>query len=383
MSKRVIKTNQNLLYCLAIVMIAFGCNMSNKKETAGTLSPITQLITGDSVQGKPISIFTLKNKNGVEIKITNYGGTVMSILLPDTNKTKADICLGFDSIQPYVNGCPYFGAVVGRYGNRINVGKFTLDGKKYQLTVNSGRHHLHGGKQGFDRVVWDSEITKNDSIGTLKLTYLSKDGEEGYPGNLTATLYYTLNNENELVIEYEAETDQTTIVNLTNHTYFNLAGKGTILDHELIIAADKYTPVDTSLIPTGEIKAVAGTPFDFTTSHKIGERIDQVPGGYDHNFVLNRKGKDLEWCASLLDPASSRKLDVFTTEPGLQFYSGNFLNGTITGKYRHVYDKHSALCLETQHYPDSPNKPNFPSTVLKPGEKYWTKTIYKFSGFKE
>jgi aldose 1-epimerase len=374
------KTGFILMNGLIISFILISCKMASQKSAETTVSSsIVQDISGDTIQGQPVIYFTLKNKNGVEVKIMNYGGTVMSILAPDRNNVNADICLGFDSVHPYVKGCPYFGSIIGRYGNRIEIGKFTLEGNKYQLTVNSGRHHLHGGKQGFDKVMWTSEIVKKDSSDVLKLTYLSKDVEEGYPGNLKATVYYSLNDQNELAIEYEAETDQPTIVNLTNHTYFNLAGKDDILSHELIVAADNYTPVDTSLIPTGEIKSVKGTPFDFTTKHTIGERIAQVPGGYDHNFVLNRKGKDMEWCASLTDTASGRKLDIYTTEPGLQFYSGNFLDGSITGKYGQVYKLHAALCLETQHFPDSPNKANFPSTELKPGEKYWTKTIYKFS----
>jgi aldose 1-epimerase len=374
------KTRLICMNGLIITFLMINCKMSNQKsaETNVTAS-IVQDISSDTIQGQPVSYFTLKNKNGIEVKIMNYGGTVMSILAPDKNNVNADVCLGFDNVKPYVKGCPYFGSIIGRYGNRIQNAKFTLDGKQYQLAINNGKNHLHGGIQGFDKVMWNSEIVKKDSIEILKLTYLSKDGEESYPGNLNVTVYYSLNNENELAIEYEAETDKTTVVNLTNHTYFNLAGKDNILNHELTLAADNYTPVDTSLIPTGEIKAVKGTPFDFTTKHTIGERIDQVPGGYDHNFVLTRKGKEIEWCATLKDTASGRRMDVYTTEPGIQFYSGNFLDGSLTGKYGQVYNKHAALCLETQHYPDSPNKPNFPSTELKPGEKYWTKTIYKFS----
>jgi aldose 1-epimerase len=380
MLKNLFKTKTGvILYNLAALAFITACNTSVTKESSCHLTPVTQLEKVDTVLGQPVYTFILKNKAGLEVKLTNYGATLMSILVPDSGDAKTDVIIGFDSIQPYVNGCPFFGAVVGRYGNRIEEGKFQLDGQKYQLTVNSGRHHLHGGKQGFDRVVWTPEIVRNDSIGSLKLTYHSKDGEEGYPGNLTASVTYTLNDDNELLMEYEAVTDKATIINLTNHAYFNMAGKGTILDQVLTINADNYTPVDTSLIPTGEIKAVAGTPFDFTSKHTVGERINQVPGGYDHNFVLNHKSTEMEWCASVLDPASGRKLDIYTIEPGLQFYSGNFLNGSITGKNGQVYIQYGALCLETQHYPNSPNNPKFPSTILKPGEKYQTKTIYKFS----
>lgn len=380
MLKNLFKSKAGVIFSTLIALaLLTACNISVKKESSYRLTPVTQSENVDSVLGQPVYIFTLQNKNGVEVKITNYGATLMSILIPDSGDTKTDVILGFDSIQPYVNGCPYFGCVVGRYGNRIEEGKFELDGQKYQLTVNSGRHHLHGGKQGFDKVVWTSEIVRNDSIGSVKLTYIAKDGEEGYPGNCTVSVTYTLTDDNEIVMEYEAVTDKATIINLTNHAYFNLAGNGTMLDHVLTINADNYTPVDTSLIPTGEIKAVAGTPFDFTSKHTVGERIAQVPGGYDHNFVLNRKGNDMEWCATLQDTVSGRQLDIYSTEPGIQFYSGNFLNGSITGKYGQVYNLHAALCLETQHYPNSPSVTAFPTTVLKPGEKYQTKTIYKFS----
>jgi aldose 1-epimerase len=370
-----------LVILITSVILMNSCQNKSIKSglTAENTPAITRENFGDSISGKPIYLYTLKNTNGVVIKITNYGGTITSIIAPDKNGMMGDIVLGFDSLQPYVDGCPYFGSIIGRYGNRINKGKFSLDGKEYELTINNGKNHLHGGKIGFDKVVWESEIIDKDSIDILKLTYYSKDGEEGYPGNLSATVYYSLNNYNELVIEYETETDRTTIVNLTNHSYFNLAGKGSILDQKLKIAANNYTPVDTNLIPTGEIANVNGTPFDFTIQHTIGERIGQVPGGYDHNFILTRTSSDIEWCASLEDTTSGRKLDVYSTEPGLQFYSGNFLNSNITGKYGQVYNKYAALCLETQHFPDSPNNPAFPSTVLKPGEKYHTKTIYRFS----
>lgn len=367
------------LSIVACTLIIISCNTAVKKEQSCHNQPVTQCEKVDTIQGQPVYVYTLKNKNGVEVKLTNYGATLMSILVPDSGDVKTDVIIGFDSIQSYVKGCPYFGAVVGRYGNRIEVGKFELDGQKYQLTVNSGRHHLHGGKQGFDKVVWTPEIVKNDSIGSIKLTYNAKDMEEGYPGNCTASVTYTLNNNNELLMEYEATTDKPTIINLTNHAYFNLAGQGSILDQVLTLNADNYTPVDTSLIPTGQIAPVANTPFDFTSKHTIGERISKVPGGYDHNFVLNRKGTEMEWCATLQDTVSGRQLDIYSTEPGIQFYSGNFLDGSLTGKYGQVYNQYAALCLETQHFPNSPNEPKFPSTVLKPGEKYQTKTIYKFS----
>jgi len=288
--------------------------------------------------------------------------------------------LGFDSLSGYLTPPPYFGATIGRYGNRIAGAHFTLDGHSYRLAANNGPNHLHGGLKGFDKVVWTADSV-DPTNPRLTLQYLSKDGEEGYPGNLSTTVTFTLSDANELTIDYTATTDKATPVNLTNHSYFNLTGDAsrTILDHSLQIDADRYTPVDSTLIPTGELAPVKGTPFDFTTPHKIGERIASVPGGYDHNFVLNKGGRDGARVALLSDPLSGRSLAVYTTEPGLQFYSGNFLDGSLTNRDGKKINQHAALCLETQHFPDSPNQPSFPSTILKPGETYHTTTKYKVS----
>jgi aldose 1-epimerase len=329
--------------------------------------------------GKKVQLFTLTNKNGVTVGITSYGGIVTSWVTPDKHGNKSSVVVGMESLDEYLKKPPYFGAIIGRYGNRIGDAKFKLDGKTYTLAANNGKNNLHGGNKGFDKVVWDATPAA-DSTPSLTLTYLSKDGEEGFPGNLKVTVVYTLTDADELNIDYTAETDKATPVNLTNHSYFNLTGstENTILNHSLQITADHYTPVDTTLIPTGEIKAVKGTPFDFTTAQTIGARIDSVPGGYDHNFVLNRKDSTLQLVAVLSDTTSGRKLEVFTTEPGIQFYSGNFLDGKFSSGGKAV-NLRTALCLETQHFPDSPNKPKFPSTILQPGQKYHTVTKYKVS----
>jgi len=340
---------------------------------------------GKTKAGKVTSIYTLTNANGCEVKITNYGGIVVSVKVPDRNGKLADVVLGYETLDEYIKNNPYFGALIGRYGNRIAKGKFTLNGKEYTLAVNNGQNHLHGGIVGFDKVLWDAkEIKQAQGVG-LKLTYMSKDGEEGYPGNLAVTVRYLWTNDNELRIEYAATTDQQTVVNLTNHSYFNLAGKGDILGHELMIDADKFTPVDEGLIPTGELRNVAGTPMDFRKATAIGARIEQQDEqlkfglGYDHNWVLNRYDGSLRLVSRVHEPTAGRVLEVHTTEPGVQFYCGNFLDGTITGKYGTVYHKRHGFCLETQHFPDSPNKPSFPSTVLNPGDKYTSTTIYKFA----
>jgi aldose 1-epimerase len=328
----------------------------------------------------------LRNRSGLEIKITNYGGALVSLRTPDRGGRMADIVLGYDDPAGYVADTSYFGALIGRYANRIAKGEFRLNGVEYQLAKNNGVNHLHGGARGFHKVIWQArEMTRTDGVA-LELTYLSKDGDEGYPGNLTVAATYVLTNTNELRIEYAASTDKETIVNLTHHSYFNLAGAGAgdVLRHELKINADKFTPVDDTLIPTGEIKAVRGTPFDFTRATAIGSRIDEadqqlVRGrGYDHNFVLNKKGHELSLAASVYEPSSGRALEMWTTEPGVQLYTGNFLDG-VRGKSGKIYDRRGGFCLEAQHFPDSPNHPDFPSTVLKPGEHYSQTTVYKFT----
>ena len=358
-----------------------GCHTQER----GTKMSIKKAEFGKTKQGEVAYIYTLTNANGCEVRITNYGGIVVSLKVPDKTGKLADVVLGYETLDKYIEKSPYFGALIGRYGNRIGKGKFTLNGKEYTLAVNNGPNHLHGGIVGFDKVMWRAkEIRKPEGIG-LELTYLSKDGEEGYRGNLSATVRYLWTNDNELRIDYAATTDQPTVVNLTNHSYFNLTCKGDILGHELMIDADKFTPVDEGLIPTGELRNVAGTPMDFRKATAIGTRIEQQDEqlkfglGYDHNWVLNRSGGSLRMVARVHEPTTGRVLEVHTTEPGLQFYCGNFLDGTITGKYGRVYQKRNGFCLETQHFPDSPNKPNFPSTVLKPGEKYASTTIYKFA----
>jgi aldose 1-epimerase len=324
------------------------------------------------------------------VKFTNYGGIITSIRTPDRAGKLDDIVLGYDSLSGYLRSSPYFGAIVGRYGNRIAGGKFTLDGQTYTLAVNNGPNSLHGGLRGFDKVLWDATPFRNASGSGFTLDYTSKDMEEGYPGTLVTRVTYTLTDDDKLIVDYHATTDKATPVNLTQHTYWNLAGDGSrdILGHELTLYADSMTPVDTTLIPTGVIAPVAGTPFDFRTSTAIGARIEQrdnqqirFGGGYDHNFVLNRAGKAadaLVHAARVVEPTTGRTLDVYSTEPGIQFYSGNFLDGSITGKAGHVYRHRYGLALETQHYPDSPNHPNFPSTILRPGQTYRSQTVFAF-----
>ena len=341
---------------------------------------------GKTEDGTTVDLYTLTNTNGMTVKITNYGGIVTSIFVPDENGNLGDVVLGYDNLEGYLKNNPYFGCIIGRYGNRIARGKFTLNGKNYMLATNNEPNHLHGGVKGFDKVIWAAKEIKGENTVGLELTYLSKDGEEGYPGNLSVKVSYTLTNDNALQIDYQASTDQPTIVNLTNHSYFNLkdAGASPILDHELMLDADYFTPVDSTLIPTGKLRAVAGTPFDFKKSAKICARIgaddEQIKFGlgYDHNFVLNGNAGELKLAGKLIESTTGRVVEVWTTEPGIQFYSGNFLDGSITGKNGTVYSYRHGLCLETQHYPDSPNQPNFPSTVLNPGEKYQTTTVYKF-----
>ncbi len=342
---------------------------------------------GKTSEGQPVDIYTLTNSHGVEAKITNFGGILTSLRVPDRNGKLDDVVLGFDNLDAYLKGDPWFGAIIGRYANRIAKGRFTLNGVEYKLATNNGPNHLHGGIKGFDKAVWTAKPLKLPDGAAVELTYLSKDGEEGYPGNLSVKVIYALTNANELKIDYSATTDKDTIVNLTHHSYFNLAGQGNgdILKHELFINANRFTPIDSESIPTGEIRRVGGTSFDFTRPTAMGGRINaddeqlKFGGGYDHNFVLNGKIGALRLAARVYEPTTGRVMEVLTTEPGLQFYSGNFLDSTLTGKGGKVYPRRSAFCLETQHFPDSPNKPNFPSTVLRKGERYNTTTIYRFS----
>jgi len=348
---------------------------------------ITKQPFGTTSAGEAVDLYILKNDQGMEAAITNLGGIVVRLMTHDRAGNLADVVLGFDSLDGYLKDHPYFGAIIGRYGNRIGKGRFTLDGVEYKLAHNNGENHLHGGIRGFDKVVWRPQEAAAADGASLQLTYLSKDGEEGYPGNLTATVTYTLTNANELRLEYSATTDKPTVVNLTNHSYFNLAGQGEgdILGHTLTINAERFTPIDAGLIPTGELKSVAGTPFDFRQPHAIGERIgakDQqldFGKGYDHDFVLDGQVGVLRAAARVTEPKSGRVMEVLTTEPGVQFYTGNFLDGSLRGKGGKVYAQRYGFCLETQHFPDSPNKPDFPSVVLRPGERYQTTTVYKFS----
>ncbi len=338
---------------------------------------------GKAPDGAAISVYTLTNKNGLEARIITYGGTMVSLKTPDRNGKLADVVLGFDTVDGYVKTTSYFGALIGRYGNRIGGAQFKLGGVEYKLPKNDGQNSLHGGSPGFDKRVWTARELPD---GGLELTYLSKDGENGYPGNLRAVVAYHLTDANELRIDYSATTDKPTVVNLTNHSYFNLkgAGSGDILGHLLTLNASRFTPVDSGLIPTGELRSVAGTPFDFRKPVAIGARIGQndeqlkLGKGYDHNFVLDRSGAGLALAARVEEPGSGRVMEVLTTEPGIQFYSGNFLDGSAKGKGGVAYAYRSGFCLETQHYPDSPNKPAFPSTELKPGQKYQSTTVYRF-----
>ena len=365
---------------LLLITAAFACKNKPSADTKAATFAISETAIG-KVDTSTITEYTMSNPSGMKVSILNYGGTVTKIITKDKAGNDGDVILGFDSLAGNLQkGNPYFGVLVGRYANRIAKGKFTLDGKTYQLATNNGPNALHGGLKGYDKVVWTVEKLAGDS--SLQLTYKSKDGEEGYPGNVVATVVYSLSSANELKIDYKATTDKATPVNLTNHCYFNLSAgaDSTILNHELTLVADKYTPVDTTLIPTGKIEPVKGTPMDFTAPKLIGKDLASVAGGYDHNWVLNKTGKGLELAATLYHTASGRYMEVFTTEPGIQFYSGNFLDGTLTNtKGGKKYVQHAALCLETQHFPDSPNEPSFPSVILKPGETYTHTSVYKFS----
>lgn len=370
---------QVLLWLLSGVLFLNACqNNTIHNETASMTFTISEKPFGQ-INGDTITQYTITNPEGMQVSIINYGGTVTNLLVPGRDHGLGDVVLGFDSLSGYLQkGNPYFGCLVGRYGNRIAKGKFILDGQAYQLTLNDHGNTLHGGVQGLDKVIWQASKPAGDS--SLKLTYTSKDGDQGFPGNLVIEVVYTLSSDNALQIAYSATTDKATPVNLTNHCYFNLsAGKqNTILDHEVMLQAEKFTAVDSLLIPTGQLPDVKGTPMDFTTPKKIGAELAAVKGGYDHNWVLKRKGKDLEKIATAYDASSGRFMEVFTTEPGLQFYTGNFLDGTLKGKQQQ-YQQHAGFCMETQHFPDAPNQPSFPNTIVQPGETYRSLTHYRFS----
>jgi aldose 1-epimerase len=375
------------LILLAGVVLAMVCLTGCAGSGGEPKEQISEEPFGKTPDGKPVQIYTLRNPGGIEARICTYGGIVVSLKAPDRNGRMQDVVLGYDNLAAYIKRNPYFGALVGRFANRIANAKFTLDEKTYTLAANNGANALHGGLKGFDKVVWDSRSVIRAEGATLELTYFSKDGEEGYPGNMNVKAVYTVTKDNALRLDYTATTDKDTIINLSQHSYFNLAGGGDVLNHEVVINADKFTPVDSTQIPTGELRPVEGTPFDFRQPHKIGERIHdpdpqlQVSKGYDHNWVINKGTNDLMLVARVTEATSGRALEVLSTEPGLQLYTGNNLNGTITGKDGRVYQAYGAFCMEPQHFPDSPNQPKFPSTVLKPGKAFHSTIIYKFSTF--
>lgn len=377
---------------IMVALLSIGTGVACRGSDAPVGSPpatpvaatrVTRAPFGTLPDSTPVELFTVTNRQGIELRAMTYGGIIVSLRVPDRQGRGDDIVLGYESAAEYArNNGPFFGALIGRYGNRIANGRFMLDGAEYKLATNNGPNHLHGGVRGFDKVIWRGEPLPEG----IAFTYTSADGEEGYPGILKARVTYTLTDRNELTVDYEATTDKPTIVNLTQHSYFNLAGQGTrdVLEHLMQIDADRYTPVDATLIPSGELSPVAGTPFDFQKPTPIGQRIWEEHAqlrsglGYDHNFVLTRSGEGLQHAARVVEPSTGRTLDVATTEPGLQFYSGNFLDGTITGKQGRIYQQRYGFCLESQHFPDSPNKPAFPSTVLRPGQTYRSRTVFTF-----
>ena len=366
---------------MAVWLAALAAVVSGAQAPAEKAG-MTRAPFGKTPDGSVVEVFTLRNTQGMEMKVINYGAIITSVRVPDRAGRLADVVLGFDSLDGYLTSHPYFGTVVGRYGNRIANGQFTLDGRTYKLAINNPPNHLHGGKKGFDKFVWKAEPLS----GRLGVAFsrTSPDGEEGYPGTVNVRVVYTLTERNEVEVEYHATTDKATPINLTQHSYFNLAGAGDILEHQLTIDADRYTPVDATLIPTGELASVEGTPFDFRTPTAIGARIgaahEQIKNGrgYDHNFVLNRGGAGLQRAARVVEQTTGRTLEVRTTEPGVQFYTGNFLDGTLKGKGGQVYKHRTGFCLETQHFPDSPNKPQFPSTIVRPGQDYRSQTVFAF-----
>ncbi len=382
------------LACLLIASYLAGCSQEPPPPPKAPPTPeekskntISKAPFGTLPDGTAVDLYTMVNANGMEVRASNYGGIITALLVPDGSGKVTDITLGLKSFDDYVKNPPYFGAIIGRYGNRIARGQFKIDGQTYKLPKNDGPNTLHGGVKGFDKVVWQAEpFEKEDSVGVI-FTYTSKDGEEGFPGNLQTRVTYTLTDNNELSFDYHATTDKPTVVNLTQHAYFNLAGDGSgdVLGHEFTIFANEYTPVNKGLIPTGKIEPVTDTPFDFRNKVVLGSRINdthpqvKLAGGFDHNFVIRRKQPGLTLAARVSEPTTRRVMEVHTTEPGVQFYTGNFLDDKLASKSGKPYAKHSGFCLETQHYPDSPNQPEFPSTVLKPGEEYNSRTVYTFS----
>jgi aldose 1-epimerase len=374
--------------CMPVFIIVIFCSITSCKNTKTmAIATVEKNHFGKTIDGVDVDQYILSNKKGMEISVITYGGIITSWTAADKNGDYKDIVLGYNSLAEYEAETPYFGALIGRYGNRIAKGKFTMDGETYTLAVNNGVNHLHGGFKGFDKVVWDAKTIVNDSTASLELRYLSKDMEEGYPGNLETKVTYTLNNKDELSVKYEAKTDKPTIVNLTQHSYFNLTAdfNQPILDHELVINSDSFLPVDSTLIPMGEFRNVAETPFDFRSSKAIGKQINaeniQINNGlgYDHCWVLNDQEKGVRFVASAYEPVSGRFLEVLSDEPGIQFYSGNFLDGTLPSKYKGTYQHRTGFCLETQHYPDTPNQKDFPSVRLNPGESYQSQTVFRFS----
>ena len=371
----------------AFVFIIFlaSATLAHGRSSKAAHGAVEEQPFGTTKEGKKITLYTLTNSQHMEIRAMNYGAIIVSLRVPDRKGQVADIVLGHDTLEGYFDNSPHLGGLVGRYANRIANGSFTLDGVKYSLAKNNGPNTLHGGIKGFDQAVWQGTPLKGKT--GVAFSYLSPDGEEGFPGNLRVKVTYSLTEANELVINYEATTDKPTVLNLSQHSYFNLAGEGTgnILDHEVMINADRFTPVDSTMIPTGELRPVKGTPLDFTTETKVGARIDDnyeqlvLGKGYDHNFRINRKAAGLVLAARAYEPASGRLMEISTDQPGVQFYTGNFLDGTVTGKQGHVYKQRYGLCFETQHFPDSPNHPEFPSTVLRPGQTFHSRTIFKFS----
>jgi aldose 1-epimerase len=384
--------------CAIVCTALLSCGQSAPKPTGNAAAPAPATQSAEKIQpvvrasfgtlpdGTAVDLYTLTNAGGMQVSVTNYGGIITSIKTPDRDGKLGDITLGYDSLQGYLQGTAYFGAIVGRYANRIGNAQFKLDGRTYKLPVNNGPNTLHGGIKGFDKAVWQAEpFEKAGEVGIV-FSHTSPDGDQGFPGALATVVTYTLTDHNELAFDFKATTDKPTVLNLTQHAYFNLAGEGSgdVLGHELILHADRYTPVDSTMIPLGTLASVAGTPFDFRSKTTIGARIDadhpqlKLGNGYDHNYVVNRQGNELALAARVEEPKTGRVMEVRTTEPGVQFYTGNFLDGTL-GKSHHAYDRRHGFCLETQHFPDSPNKPSFPSTTLRPGEEFRSRTVYTFT----